>query len=682
MEETYIYDLETYPNFFLGVFRKVGEQNDYIFEISERKNDFDKLKEFCLEGNKTLVGFNNLGFDYPVLHRAILTRQFISVQGIFEIVQDVFETDWANIPDKEVLVKQIDLFKIWHYDNKNKATSLKWLEFALRMENIDDLPYPPGSYLTSDQMDRVISYCKNDIDATEAFYLRSEKHIELRQFYTDLEKMNLLNASEIKLSKEIFAKRLSEVSRFTPWEIKKLRTQRDIVYIKDLIFDYIQFKDPVNQKALEIFKSKKWFHSDKNSFGVKENNKVKFSIDYKNVKREYAEGGLHSFGVPGVYKSDKEHVLVDVDFASFYPHISFKNSLHPGHIPAKIFNRIYEGFYHERKKYPKTDPRNYVLKIILNGSYGLSKDKYSFLYDPKWQLAITINGQLLLTMLTELVYEKCKKNVQIIFENTDGAMYRIHRSDLDNLKRACQQMEGICNIPLETQECKKIIARDVNNYINIIDHNTIKFKGAFEINRDYHKNHSKRIVPLALANYFVNKISPEQTITNHFKTEYYNLPIDKKANTNFDEQDDSYRSYGIYDFCIGSKMKRDGRTGKQNLLYKRTYTKEGIKDEVLGKVNRYYVSNEGHSLIKKMPPLERSFISETEKHKQSVDSSQIDIFSVIEDVKVEPKDREENIEAGYNCTLFNRYKEGPYHINNDYYINEVYKIIKVIENGR
>ena len=41
---------------------------------------------------------------------------------------------------------------------------------------------------------------------------------------------------------------------------------------------------------------------------------VKFSKKYKNVIREYAEGGLHSFGKAGIYKSDADWLLVDVDF--------------------------------------------------------------------------------------------------------------------------------------------------------------------------------------------------------------------------------------------------------------------------------------------------------------------------------------------------------------------------------
>ena len=295
------------------MFRKVGSGNDEIFEISDRKNDFKQLKQF-LTKDKTLIGFNNLGFDYPIIHRGIINSDFNDHKGLYKITLDVLNEDWSNIPEAEVEVPQIDLFKIWHYDNKNKSTSLKWLEFALRMENIDDLPYPVGTDLDDVQKDRTIEYCVNDIDATENFYNRSLKHIELREFYTSLEEMNLINASEIKISKEIFAKRLSEVSSYSTWDIKKMRTYRKIVPIKNIIFDYIKFNDPVNQKSLETFKNKKWIKDDNMSFGIQENNKIKFSVNYKNVVREYAEGGLHSFGKPGIYESNEEYVLVDVDF--------------------------------------------------------------------------------------------------------------------------------------------------------------------------------------------------------------------------------------------------------------------------------------------------------------------------------------------------------------------------------
>ena len=53
----------------------------------------------------------------------------------------------------------------------------------------------------------------------------------------------------------------------------------------------------------------------------------------------------------------------------------------------------------------------------------------------------------------------------------------------------------------------------------------------------------------------------------------------------------------------------------------------------------------------------------------------MNMFDIIEDVKVEPKWREENLEAGYKCTIFNKYQdlsEKDYNINYDYY-----KILKI-----
>ena len=262
-------------------------------------------------------------------------------------------------------------------------------------------------------------------------------------------------------------------------------------------------------------------------------------------------------------------------------------------------------------------------------------------------------------MLTERVFEKCKKDVQIIFENTDGAMYRIHRTDYELLKEACNEIEKEVKIPLEIQDCKKIIAKDVNNYVNIITYENIKFKGCFEIDRDYHKNHSKRIVPISLANYFINNIDINTTIYNHL------LPETKY---NFAE------NYNIYDFCIGAKMKG------QNQLFQREIKGLDIIDTELARMNRYYVSNEGIELIKKLPPLEKNYFTETDKYKDKVDNNQLNIFDIIDDVKIEPSNREENLEAGWKCTLFNKYEEKDvYNINYNYYIDECNKIINIFK---
>lgn len=670
MKEVYVYDLETYPNMFLAVFKNINTGEFKVFEISDRKNQLLELKVFLYNEVKGLIGFNNVNFDYPVLHHTILdkNKNFITSYDIYKEVERIIASKYSSIWDNQTIIPQLDLFKIWHYDNKNKSTSLKWLEFALRWSNLEELPYEVGTILNNEQMDHVIEYCYNDINATEQFYNKSKKHISIREFYSKQEGVNMMNASEIRMSKTIFGKYLAKEMGIDIKTLNQLRTNRNSVNINDVIFDYIKFNDPINQKTLDIFNNSIWLKERDEEDGIK------FKVNYKNVVRDYAEGGLHSFGEAGIYESDDEWVLCDLDFASYYPHISFRNKLHPEHIPEQTFSKIYEGFYKDRKLYSKKDPRNYVLKIILNGSYGLSKDQFSFLYDPKWQLAICINGQLMLTMLTEKVFEYCNYEPLIIFENTDGAMYKIHRSDIDNLNKACKEIEEIVNIPLEIQECQKIIAKDVNNYVNIISENNIKFKGAFEIDRDYHKNHSKRVVPLALAEYFINNKPVEDTILNFLKTNHVNVIKEWDYDNN---QPIYYTHHGIYDFCIGAKMKGD------NKLHKRTIVGVDVIDEPIGKINRYYISNKGHELIKKLPPLEKDFLTETDKYKIKVDSTQLNIFDFIEDdVTLDASDREENLEAGSLCTLFNKFEEYDYDINYNYYINECNKIINTINSNK
>jgi hypothetical protein len=650
----YIYDLETYVNFFLASFKCLITNKYYEFEISDRQNDIIELRKFLHQDNLMLIGFNNLNFDYPVLHNSILSNdKDWAAYDIYLEVEQIINAEYSAIWDKNIKIPQLDLYKIWHYDNRNKSTSLKWLEFAMRMKNIEDLPYKPGSLLTLNQMEHTVNYCRNDLDATHQFFNASTKHIAIRQFYSNKESINLINASETKIAKDVFGKYLSKEMGVSYKKLRTLRTDRYTMSIKDLIFPYIKFNHSENNDMLEYFKNVEW-----KSDGEGNSTKLQYSNTYLNVHREYGEGGLHSFDKSGIYKSNDEYMIYDLDFSSYYPHLSFMNGLHPEHIPEKVFNTLYKGFYTERKTYPKSDPRNYVLKIILNSSYGLSKDKHAYLYDPKWQLAITINGQLLLTMLTEWVID-ATSDCKILFENTDGVAVRIKRSEKHLVDAVCKRMEELSGIGLDAQECNTMIMRDVNNYINIINPDNIKFKGCFEIDRDYHKNHSKRIVALALANHYISGSSVEDTIYNH---------LNNKSDYPF------AKNYGIYDFCNGGKMKGS------NILYARSIDGIVITDTELSKTNRYYISNGGVELIKKLPPLAGNYLTETDKHNIKTGNDQLNIFDVIEDVKVEPKDRESNLEAGWKCTLFNKYEESDnYNINYDYYIKECYKIINNIK---
>ena len=62
---------------------------------------------------------------------------------------------------------------MWHYNSKSKRTSLKDLQFALRMKNIEEMPIPYYKECNESDIDLVVEYCKNDVYTTYQFYLAS-----------------------------------------------------------------------------------------------------------------------------------------------------------------------------------------------------------------------------------------------------------------------------------------------------------------------------------------------------------------------------------------------------------------------------------------------------------------------------------------------------------------------------
>ena len=149
----FIYDIETYPNIFTLAALEHNTNNRYSFEISWRRDQTKELMDWFIMLKRcmhTMIGFNNIGFDYPVIHtllnNTILPTCDDLYQKAIKIINTSFHNRFSNVIwDNDQIIPQIDLFKVHHFDNVSRATSLKVLEFNMRMDSIDDLPYPPGS---------------------------------------------------------------------------------------------------------------------------------------------------------------------------------------------------------------------------------------------------------------------------------------------------------------------------------------------------------------------------------------------------------------------------------------------------------------------------------------------------------------------------------------------------------
>ena len=227
------------------------------FEISWRKDDSESLLTWLRElyrNKDRMVGFNVISFDYPVLHYFIKNKG-CSVQSIYRKAMSLIEAGEDDrfknlVKPEDVFIPQIDLFKIHHFDNKARATSLKVLEFNMRSDTIEDLPFPVGTNLNSDQIDLLIKYNKHDVMRTYDFYKHTLPMIKFREDLTAKYNRDFMNHNDTKIGKDYFIMRLEENKAGSCYKVdahgkrKIQQTRRKSIALKDCIFPYVKFDRP------------------------------------------------------------------------------------------------------------------------------------------------------------------------------------------------------------------------------------------------------------------------------------------------------------------------------------------------------------------------------------------------------------------------------------------------------
>jgi hypothetical protein len=598
----WVHDYETLSNCFTAVFEHYKNEETKIFVIHDLRNDLIPFIDFLkqnIENKEWHISYNGLAFDAQITHYIIENYELWVYLSGCEIAAIIYKyaakciaqsdiKSFHDYPQWKMSIGQIDLFKMHHWDNPAKRSSLKWIQYSMDWENLLDMPIHHEKKITTlEEIDTILGYNINDVKSTKEIFKKSHEQIRLRKELTNTYSINLYSASEPRISKELFAYYMSEKLNIDKRELKNLRTHRNIIRFKDIILPYIKFKSPEFQQLHEKFKS-----VELNPDNLK--GAFKYSITYKDVKTDFGVGGVHGARKAGVYKSDEEYVIMSSDVTSFYPNLVIRNKWAPGHFPADEFCDQYEWFFEERKKIPKSNPMNYVYKIILNSTFGLSNDKNSFFYDPELTMRITINGQLSLVMLYEMIMERIP-GAKALMQNTDGIETIIPRQYIDQYMEICKEWEDMTNLQLEHDEYQKLILADVNNYIGLNNFKQVdittwreikqknphykfkvegdkfyfapaKIKGRFDFfDLQLHKNKSKLIIPKAIYNYFIHDIMPHDY-------------LDENRN--------------ILDYCIGGKSKGDWKQIAR-------YIKNGVyNEEYLQKINRYYISKSGVKIIK------------------------------------------------------------------------------------
>ncbi len=623
MRQHWVMDYETLSNCFIGVFEGIKSEDQEIFVVHESRNDIRELVEF-LDRNiyyeEWHVSFNGLGFDSQITESIIRNKEWLIEQSpekiakfIYGKAQDVIykqnNGEFLEYSPRDLSIRQLDVFKLNHWDNNAKRSSLKWIQYTMDWTNIIDMPIRHTEHIVEEQIPEIIRYCINDVKSTKQIMNLSKSQIELRRTLTEEYGIDLYSASEPRISKELFLLFLSQKTGIKKWDLKQMRTHRARITVKNIILPYIEFKTATFQNLLKKFQEVVIYPGEtKGGF--------KYSVQYKGVKTDYGLGGIHGARSTKVYESNEDMVIMTSDVTSFYPNLAIRNKWAPAHLEQDDFCDLYEWFFEERKKIPKKDPKNYVYKIILNSTYGLSNDENSFLYDPEFTMRITINGQLSLSMLYEMICEEIPNAIPLM-QNTDGLETLIPREYVDKYMDICKRWEDITQLQLEHDTYSKIILGDVNNYIAITEDGKSKCKGRFEYdNLALHKNKSFLIIPKAIHAYFVDGIKPEDFLA---------------------------QNQNIFDYCGGVKIKGDWS------FYEHHIVNGEYEVKPLQHTIRYFVSKSGSKIIKK----------------NNTDGREI---------QVEAGKWMQTTLINYTEKEFSEYD-----INYDYYLENIYKEIRNLE---
>ncbi len=476
------YDFEVFKEDWLVVVLDMNKKKEHVIV-----NDPDALNSLHKENlNEIWVGFNSRHYDQYIF-KGILCgfdpkriNDYIIVKG---------NPGWKF----SSLFRKIPLN---NYDVMNNIDrGLKTFE-GFMGNNIKEssVPFDIDRKLTQAEIEETIKYCRHDVEQTVEVFLQRKADFEAHRGLVKLAcEGKPFNLSLISKTKAQLASVILEASQ------KSHDDEFDIDFPDTMVIE--KYTDVVN-----------WYKDPSNRCYEKDGKKNQLDILIAGVPHQFGFGGVHG----ALTKYNGEGYFLNMDVASLYPSLMIRYNLHSRNMkdPKK-----YEEIYHQRLQYKaEKNPLQQPLKLVLNSTYGVMKDKNNGLYDPLQANRVCVYGQLLLLDLIEKLEPHC----QIIQSNTDGVLLKLPDGSDETytlIDDICFEWEERTGLQLEFDEYKKVFQKDVNNYV-IVSHGELydkkgkprwKSKGAY-VKELSSLDYDLPIVNKALIDYMVQNIPIEKTI--------------------------------------------------------------------------------------------------------------------------------------------------------------------------
>lgn len=495
-EEIYIFDCEVFAHDWLFVFKEIATG-----EYTVIHNDNDAVVAF-MERNPFLGGFNNKHYDNFILKGVMcgLTPEQIKEINDLIIVEEVNGWDIPVLREYRVYFDSFDLM-----DDCQVGLSLKAIEAHLGIPIEEtEVDFNITHRLSEKELQETIYYCKYDVDATEKLYhlrqayLKNKVTLGKTRNLTDRQAMYMTNA---KLTSVYLKAQKPE----KPWN-----DERNYQYPEKLLRQYIP------QEVFDFFDRMK---DDRIPNDELFSSKLEIMVGVCPCTIAY--GGIHGAIPTYVEEATETRTIRNKDVASYYPHLMTLMGYCSRNMPSpKMFEDTLEERVAAKKAGDKATAN--ALKLVLNTTYGAmlnGKDGTAFndLYDPLMGRSVCISGQLFLLELSEHLIAECP-TLKIIQLNTDGIMVSFDHEDEAKYQEITQEWQDRTGFELEEDFIRKIVQKDVNNYVEVpADGGEPKVKGGQLVRGiapagAFNINNNAVVVARAIKQYFIDGTPPEETI--------------------------------------------------------------------------------------------------------------------------------------------------------------------------
>ena len=554
------YDFEVFSQDWLVVIKDTDTRS-----TNKILNDPDALREIYEKNkNNIWVGYNSRSYDQYILKGILLGMDpkkindhiIVKNLGGWQYSRAFNQIQFYNfdiMTDKFKGLKQLEGFM----GNDIRETTVNF--------NID-------RKLTPKEIEETFFYCNHDVEQTMKVFINRKEEFDSQ--------MNLIKT--FKLPLKYINKTKAQLSAIILEADKREHDDEFEITIVDTL-KVEKYKSIVN-----------WYRNPVN-------------LDYKKKLEIEVAGVIHLFGWGGLHgarvKYQDEGIFINSDVTSFYPSLMIEYGFLSRNVRhAEKFKEIYDIRVELKKEGKKKEQAPY--KIVLNSTYGASKDKYNNLFDPLQANNVCINGQLLLLDLIEHVTDKIP-GAKLIQSNTDGVMFKLPNEEtIDIYKDVCKEWETRTRMGLEHDLIKKVIQKDVNNYIIVMDNGKIKSKGAY-VKSLNSLDYDLPIVNKALMEYFISGIPVEETINNCNDLIEFQKVVKVSSKYKFSLYGDQVLNENILR-VFASRSRRDPGVYKLK-KYKDT------KDKIGGTPERCFIENGDIKGIKVPRKLDKQWYIDTAK---------------------------------------------------------------------